>query len=384
MNRLWVRIGLVIAFVAIFIALVPWATRRLTAPEWPRGQFNRAFSEELPPETFSEIPPERLERFQENFGNRVWETLSWSLALAAIIGLVVGILLSRSLVKPLTELEKGAKEIAAHNLTYRVPEKGSQEVRTVAHAFNEMAIELEQEETLRRNMLADVTHELRHPVHVLRGNLRGIIDGVFPLKMEEIVFLEEETRHLSQLVNDLHELALAEAHELPLHKQVVDLGSLVQDATDAVHPLALDKSIALETTVPSSPIQANVDPARLRQVVHNLLSNAIHYTPEGGQVIASLAESSEGILLEVVDNGIGLTAEELPHVFDRFYQTDNSRDRALGGAGLGLAIAKAIVEAHDGRISASSPGRDQGSTFTIHLPPNESAHLEAAALRHQE
>jgi signal transduction histidine kinase len=209
---------------------------------------------------------------------------------------------------------------------------------------------------------------LRHPVHVLRGNLRGIIDGVFPLHMEEIIFLEEETRHLSQLVNDLHELALAEAQELPLQKQDVDLGSLVQDAADAVHPLALDKNIDLQATVPSSPIRATVDPARLRQVIHNLLSNAIHYSPEGGRVTVSLAERDDGVRLEVIDDGVGLTAEELPHVFDRFYQADSSRDRALGGAGLGLAISKAIVEAHHGRITASSPGRDQGSTFAVHLP----------------
>ena len=376
MNRLWVRISLVIAFVAIFIALFPWATRHLTGPEFPRGQFNRAFSEELPPGTFAEVPPERLDKFRENFGARIWETLWWTVAFGAIIGLVVGVLLSRSMVRPLTELEKGAKEIAAHNLAYRVPEKGSQEVRTVARSFNEMAVELEQEERLRRNMLADVTHELRHPVHVLQGNLRGIIDGVFPLKMEEIIFLEEETRHLSQLVNDLHELALAEAQELPLQKQDVDLGRLVQDAADAVHPLALDKSIDLTTAVPASPIRTTADPARLRQVIHNLLSNAIHYSPEGSRVTVSLAEDDDGILLEVIDNGVGLTAEELPHVFDRFYQTDSSRDRALGGAGLGLAISKAIVEAHGGRITASSPGRDQGSAFTIHLPaaePGESA-----------
>ena len=378
MNRLWVRISLVIAFVAIFIALFPWATRQLTQPDWPGGQFNRAFGEELPPGTFAEVSPDRLDRFQENFGNRVWENLSRTVAFGAIIGLVVGVLLSRSMVKPLTELEKGAKEIAGHNLAYRVPEKGSQEVRTVAHSFNEMAVELEKEETLRRNMLADVTHELRHPVHVLRGNLRGIIDGVFPLQMEEIVFLEEETRHLSQLVNDLHELALAEAQELPLQKQEVELGSLVQDATDAVHPLALDKDITLEAIVPSSPIRATVDPARLRQVIHNLLSNAIHYSPEGGRVTVSLAETVGGVLLEVVDNGVGLTAEELAHVFDRFYQTDSSRDRALGGAGLGLAISKAIVEAHGGRITATSPGRDQGSTFTINLPVNEPPSIESA------
>ena len=378
MNRLWVRISLVIALVAVFIALFPLVTRHLTAPDWPGGQFNRAIREELPPGTFAEVPPERLEKFQENFGGRIWQTLWWTVAFGAIIGLVGGVLLSRSMVRPLTELAKGAKEIAAHNLAYRVPERGSQEVRTVARAFNDMAIELEQEERLRRNMLADVTHELRHPVHILRGNLRGIIDGVFPLKMEEIIFLEDETRHLSQLVNDLHELALAEARELPLHKQDVDLGTLVQDATDAVHPLAIDKNNTLNTTIPVTPIYGTVDPARLRQVLHNLLSNAIHYTPAGGKVTVALAESDEGIQLAVSDNGSGLTAEELPHVFDRFYQAEVSRDRALGGAGLGLAICKAIVEAHDGRIVASSPGRDQGSTFTIHLPAREPATAKSA------
>lgn len=371
MNRLWVRISLVIAFVAVFIALFPLATRYLTAPDWPAGPFNRAFTEELPPGAFAGVPPERLDRFRENFGDRIWETLWRTVALAAIIGLVVGALLSRSMVRPLTELEKGAREIAAHNLAYRVPEKGSQEVRTVAHSFNEMAMGLEQEERLRRNMLADVTHELRHPVHVLQGNLRGIVDGVFPLEMDEIILLEEETQHLSQLVNDLHELALAEAQELPLHKQAVDLGRLVQEATDAVLPLALEKNIELQAAVPSSPVRATVDPARLRQVVHNLLSNAIHYSPEGGGITVSLAETDDGILLEVVDKGVGLTAGELDQVFDRFYQTDGSRDRALGGAGLGLAISKAIVEAHGGWIRASSPGRGQGSTFTAHLPAVE-------------
>ena len=147
---------------------------------------------------------------------------------------------------------------------------------------------------------------------------------------------------------------------------------------NAVHPLALEKNITLQVSVPPTPAFAAVDPARLRQVVHNLLSNAIHYTAEGGQVTVALTESSNGVTLEVNDNGVGLTAEELTHVFDRFYQADSSRDRVLGSAGLGLAICKAIVEAHDGRITAGSPGRDQGSTFTIYLPASEAPAIESA------
>ena len=364
MNRLWVRISLTIALVAVIITLFPLAARRLgLRPE--RLNPTAVTTAAEPEQTLSR---EEVSKIQADTGNRIW-WLTWStVAFGAVVGLGVGILLSRSLTKPLVALEQGAKAIAAHDLTHQVPEKGSQEMKTVAHAFNEMAAELKRAQAAQRNMLADITHELRHPVHLFQGNLQGIIDGVFPLEMEEILFLSEETRRLSQLVNDLHELAMAEAHELPLRKQEIEVGGLIRDAADAVLPLALEKEIALHTSLPSSPVLLVADEGRIRQAVLNLLSNAIRYTPDGGEVSVSLVETAVGVEIAVTDTGMGITFEDLPFVFDRFYRSDANRNRETSGTGLGLAITKAIVEGHNGRILADSPGINHGSTFTVYLP----------------
>jgi len=364
MNRLWVRISLTIALVAVIITLFPLAARRLgLRPE--RLNPTAVTTAAEPEQTLSS---EAVSKIQADTGNRVW-WLTWSsVAFGAVVGLGVGILLSHSLIKPLVAIEQGAKAVAAHDLTHRVPEKGSREMKNVANAFNEMAAELKRSQTAQRNMLADITHELRHPVHVFQGNLQGIIDGVFPLEMEEILFLSEETRRLSQLVNDLHELAMAEAHELPLHKQEIEISGLIRDAADAVQPLALEKEIALHTHLPSSPVLLVADERRIRQAILNLLSNAIRYTPTGGQVSVLVEETAVGIEIAVTDTGMGITSDDLPYVFDRFYRTDASRNREASGAGLGLAITRAIVEGHNGRILATSPGINYGSTFTVFLP----------------
>ncbi|MCB8965861.1 MAG: HAMP domain-containing protein [Ardenticatenaceae bacterium] len=367
MNRLWVRISLVIAGVAIFIALFPVVARGLWQPDPPPMPVS---TEELP-----ELPPEHLARIEQRVGAGIWRGVWIILTVGSTIGLGAGIWLSRGLSKPLTELEKGAQAVAAHQLTYRVPEVGSSEMRAVAHSFNQMASELERQASLRRNMLADVTHELRHPVHVLGGNLQGILDGVFPLEMTEIAFLAEQTQHLSRLVNDLHELALAEAQELPLHVQEMDVTDVVQNAVDAVQPLAAEKEIVLHWQRPFTSMHLILDAARIRQVVQNLLSNAINYTAVSGDVFVAVALEEAELLITVQDTGMGITADDLPHIFDRFYRSDASRSRELSGTGLGLAIAKAIVEAHNGRITASSPGRNLGSTFVIHLPVPDQADL---------
>lgn len=242
-------------------------------------------------------------------------------------------------------------------------------MRTVAHAFNDMAAELEASERLRRHLLADVTHELRHPVHVLRGNLQGILDGVFPLNMEEVALLSEQTQQLSQLVNDLYELSLAEARELPLQRQPTDILGVVRHAVDAVAPLAQAKAIALTVPEPAQVVIHNVDAGRMRQAVQNLLGNALRYTPENGRVSISVTPET----ITVSDTGLGITPEEMPLIFNRFYRSDASRSREVGGAGLGLAIAKAIVEAHDGKLTAQSDGRGRGSTFVITLDAADTA-----------
>jgi two-component system OmpR family sensor kinase/two-component system sensor histidine kinase BaeS len=238
-----------------------------------------------------------------------------------------------------------------------------------------MAAALEQAETLRRNLIADVAHELRTPLSVLQGNLRAILDDVYPLDKTEVANLYDQTRLLSRLVNDLHDLAQAEAGQLQLRLQPTDMASLVHKAAAAFGPVAEARGVTLTCQAPAELPPMLADSARLTQVLHNLLTNALHFTPAGGTISLSAGQNGKlngqppSLWLSVRDTGEGILPEHLPHVFDRFYRADPARSRATGGSGLGLAIARAIVEAHGGEMSVASdgvPGR--GSVFTVHLP----------------
>ncbi len=299
--------------------------------------------------------------------------LEQALLIVAIVGgiggTVFGVLMSRSLTAPLNNLAKAAKAIGARRLSERVEEKGSDEMVAVARAFNEMAAGLEQAEQLRRNLLADVAHELRTPLSVLQGNLRAILDEVYALNLTEMARLYEHTRFLSRLVNDLHELAQAEARQLPLDLQETDLTELITKTVEAFRPSVETKGVILQTELPAdlSPIQ--VDAARIRQILQNLLANALRHTPAGGTITVRVEPTPNAVCLCIADTGEGIPPEHLPYIFDRFYRTDPTRSRDRGGAGLGLAITRAIVEAHGGQISVTSQGvAGQGSTFTIELP----------------
>lgn len=293
-------------------------------------------------------------------------------AVGGVLGILFGILASRSLTSPLSRLAEAARAIGARDLTRRVEVEGSDEVKEVAQAFNDMAATLEGAETLRRNLVADVAHELRTPLSVLQGNLRAMLDDVYSLDKAEISRLYDETRLLSRLVNDLHELAQAEAGQLRLNRQTTDLADLVQSTAAAFSPAAEAKGVTLSTQVALDLPLVTADPARLTQVLHNLLANALRHTPSGGTISlragCELGKESQ-VWLAVQDSGEGISFRDLPHVFDRFYRADPARSRATGGAGLGLAIVRAIVEAHGGRVSAVSDGTPgHGSTFTVQLP----------------
>ena len=360
MNRLWVRLSLVIGLVVMVVASFPNFWRMINPP--PEPPYRPAPFEGLSTQQATE-----MRSFIQEREERIWLNLSWTLLAGAAIGLLAGVLFSRGLVAPLRRLEQAARAISSGQLAHRVPLKGSQEIRSVGQAFNQMAQELEHAEELRRNLLADVAHELRHPVHILQGNLQAILDGVYPLEMTEIAGLADETHHLTALVNDLYELAQAEAHQLPLHKQEINLAELVAKTVEAFQPLAAAQEIQLRTDLPADSILVNIDAERMRQVLQNLLHNALQHTPANGQITASLRPTATGAEIRVQDSGSGIKPEHLPHVFDRFYRADPARDRESSGAGLGLAIARAIIEAHGGKIAASSAGKDQGSTFTISL-----------------
>ena len=285
-----------------------------------------------------------------------------------LLGIVVGVMAGRNLTAPLMALAAAARAIGAGNLRQRVPLQGGEEVAAVAQAFNEMAAALEAAETLRRNLIADVAHELRTPLSVLQANLRAILDDVYALDKREITKLYTQSRLLHRLVNDLHELAQAEAGQLPLDLQPTDLRPLLQETIDLFQPMADDANITLQPELAATLPAVTVDPVRMGQVFHNVLGNALRYTPPQGTVAIHSMATATHVQVAMTDSGEGIAPEHLPHIFDRFYRIDRARARDTGGTGLGLAIVRAIVEAHGGAVVVTSPGVGQGATFTITLP----------------
>lgn len=355
MNRLWVRLSIAFSIV-VLIAVMILVTSAFLVARPDTGDYPR----------LSENASE-LER-QQFILQRVTEFLFSVAAVGGIVGIVAGIKMGRTLAAPLNELERAAQAIGSRDLSRRVSVKGSREMQAVAQAFNQMAADLQRAEALRRNLVADVAHELRTPLTVLQGNLRAILDDVYPLDKQEVARIYDQTRHLSRLVSDLHELAQAEARQLPLDLQDVDLNHLITSATAVFEPLAESEGVALHTRLPGNAAVIRADTARLTQALYNLLSNALRYTPEGGTVTLHVLCQEKQVQIKIHDTGTGIPQEQLKYIFDRFYRTDRARSRDAGGTGLGLAIVRATIEAHGGSISATSEGEGRGSTFTISLP----------------
>ncbi len=292
--------------------------------------------------------------------------------LSLVVGGVAGVAIGRVISAPITELSQAAQRIGKGELTARVQSRGSREIIALADTFNQMAADLQHAEQTRRNLMADVSHELRTPLTVLEGNLRAALDHVYALDDAEVANLYGQTRHLIRLVNDLRELSLAEARQLPMEMQPADVSVLLMDTVQAVEPLANEMQVRVILDAPALP-EASIDAIRIRQVLLNLLSNALRHTPAGGTITVQGRSTDSELCIVVQDTGDGLEPDQLAAVFDRFYRADKSRTRETGGTGLGLAIVKAIVEAHGGRVEAHSAGKGRGSTFTFTLPLN--AHL---------
>ncbi len=354
MNRLWVRLSLAFALVVLIVMSVIGISVRVSS-QLGLGQ------EPVPPEV------EAFFRDHARDGSPL-ANVTAVLVAVGVVAIGAGAWMSRTLTAPLGELEKAAQAIGKRDLSQRVTVQGSAEIQAVSIGFNEMVEQLDQGEQLRRNLLADVAHELRNPLHVLRGNLQAILDEVFPMNPEEIARLLDQTRHLTRMVDDLHELAQAEAKQLPLDRRAVDAASLVKEAGAVFNSMAAEKQISLRVELLGAMPTVQADAARLRQAVHNLLSNALRHTPEGGQVLVTVHQEGERLQIAVSDSGAGIDPAQLPRVFDRFYRTDSGRSRDKGGTGLGLAITKAIIEAHEGQVTAESQGKGQGSRFVISLP----------------
>ena len=274
---------------------------------------------------------------------------------------------SRLLTAPLARLTRAAQAIAAGDLSQRVDVRSKDEIGDLGTAFNGMAASLAEAETLRRNLIADVSHELRTPLTIIQGNIQAILEGVYPLEMAQMAGLYDETRLLTRLVDDLHDLALADAGQLRLERTPVDVFDLARTAIGQFGPVAEAAGVKLTLETAEEVPEVLGDADRLAQVLRNLISNAIRHTPAGGQVVIRVGRAGEQVKIQVADTGSGIAPEDLPHVFDRFYRGDKSRSRRGGGAGSGLAITRQLVTAHGGQIEvASTPG--QGTSFVVVLP----------------
>jgi len=298
-----------------------------------------------------------------------FEALAWAALAALGVALLVSLFVSRSLVAPLKEMTRASRRMAEGHYNERVRSGRGDELGQLAESFNTLAEKLEQVETMRRRLIGDVAHEMRTPLTAIKGSMEGLVDGILPASPETFEQVAAETERLSRLVDDLQELSRVESGAFTLDLQPVSLPDLAETARRRLSAPYAAKGVSLTLNLPPDlpPVRADTD--RLLQVLTNLLGNALQYTPTGGRVTLSAEKRGREVLIRVTDTGIGIPAEHLPHIFDRFYRVDRSRSRQSGGgSGIGLTICKHLVEAHGGRIWAESAGEGQGSTFFFTLP----------------
>ena len=287
--------------------------------------------------------------------------------LVAAAALVLAVILARQITGPVRRLAAATTDIAGGKLDSRIENTGSDELGQLAQSFNSMAATLQRQEEERRSMLADIAHELRTPLSVLRGNLEAMLDGLLEPRREQLSVLHEQSVALSRLIDDLRTLSLASEGHLELHRQPTDIAELARRVVAEMEGAAGEHQVSLSVEAPRKLPRLALDSDRINQVLRNLIDNALRYTPAGGRVTLTVDTRAPGVAVTVADTGTGLAPEDLPHVFDRFYRADGSRTRATGGSGLGLAIVRQLVEAHGGEVRAESePGR--GSAFSVALP----------------
>ncbi len=284
-----------------------------------------------------------------------------------ILSLVIVSILAYRLLKPVHELTLATERIAEGDLSQRVPVRGNDELAMLGSAFNRMADSLENAENNRRAMTADIAHELRNPLAVQRANLEAMQDGIYDLKPENLQPLIDQNQLLTRLVEDLRTLALADAGQLELVRVATDFPALVKRMLDRFQAQAAAKQITLDLMSDAVCPPILIDPGRIEQILGNLLSNALRFTPASGKIALEITCSSQNVRLDVHDSGPGIPEEALPYIFQRFYRVDRSRNRAEGGSGLGLAIARKIAEVHGGSLTVANHPQG-GAVITLLLP----------------
>lgn len=354
MTSLTTRLTLAFLLVGILgIALVTALNTRTT-----RNEFNSYVQE------FGRSNDEQV--FLEN----VLHTSMRSAGITAIVALVAGAVLSRGLTRPIRALTDATQKMAYGGLGTQVEvSKRRDEIGRLAHAFNKMSHDVAESARKREQMTADIAHDLRTPVTILRGYMEGVREGTVAYSAETLDIMLEEVAHLEHLIDDLRTLSLADAGQLRLDKQSIHPRSLLERTGLAYIMQAERKGLVLRIEADESLHKITVDVERMTQVLNNLVANAVRYTDKG-EIVLGASATVEGTVLTVRDTGRGIAADALPHVFNRFYRADQSRNRTSGGSGLGLAIVRAIVRAHDGTISVKSAMGElnSGTQFTIVLP----------------
>ncbi len=357
-----VILGVTLACIIFFALLSNYLVHR---------QFDEAFEgirivvgEPMPPPP---PPHNELIKVKEERLNVVNLSYIFTGLLGVLLAFILSWYLADRISKPMAELTTATGSIAAGEYGRQVDVKGGREVEELGEAFNTLSRSLEHNEVLRKNMITDISHELRNPLAAQRGYLEALQDGVIDLKPEAVEVLVKNNALLSRLVDDLQQLSLVDAGQLKLDLTLVDPGVILEGAASSFKHELTDKGISLILDVDPGIPPVKADQGRISQVLSNLLANALLYTPEGGAITLGARKQQGEVIVSVSDTGPGIEEEELPYIFERFHRTDRSRTRDTGGTGLGLSIAKGLVEAHGGRIWAESEA-GRGTTISFTLP----------------
>jgi two-component system, OmpR family, sensor histidine kinase BaeS len=377
-RRLWIKLFITYLIIIAIGAAVLITTSRLVIPA--TFENHMASMSPMMSAMMGETAPHMEQNLYANFRAGVVEALSWSAAAAFLAAVVLSWFVSRMVVTPIQAMMSASQRIAEGHYQERVQVPGNvrqgvlDELALLALSFNQMASQLDKTEIMRRQMIGDVAHELRTPLTIIKGTMEALMDGVLPASAETYQQVHQEADRLQRLVADLQELSKVEGGAIDLNVQSLSVHSVVEKVISRFQQPYQAKSVALEMNAESETLSVLADEDRLQQILTNLLSNALLYTPSGGSVTVHARQEDQFVTFQVRDTGIGIPAEYLPHVFTRFYRIDKSRARASGGSGVGLTISKHLVEAQGGRIWVESDGPGKGSRFSFTLPSLRKQH----------
>lgn len=379
-HLLVIAVGLVTVYAAASFAAPRFFERNMTAQARRAaavqptavarpGQGGQVARPQMPgPGRFGMFSAELEQRVTQIYLDSLADSLLLAGGAALAAAVVASVLVSRGIASPIHRLAGASRRVAEGHYGERVPVDGTAEVRQLATSFNAMAAAVEDAERRRQELIGDVAHEMRTPIATLEGYLEGLLDGVIDPTDRVWAKLHDEAGRLRRLIEDLQELSRAEAHQLTVICRSTPPAAIVQPAVERLESDVAEHGLSLNVDLPPGLPEVRADPERAIQVLTNLVTNAVRYTPSPGEIAVRVAAEDGVVRFEVSDSGIGIAPEHLPRVFERFYRVDKSRSRASGGAGVGLTIAQALAETMGGRISARSPGPGHGSTFTLELP----------------